>query len=347
MPKELVRLPGGQMAWREYHEPELGPEQVRLRSDFGAAKHGTEAAFHTGHAPQRGPFDNQRGVFTYRKPGAAGPSGVGNMTVGTVVEAGSAVRQLVRGDRVLLYGGFRETHVRAEARCWKLGPQVCWQSAVCLDPAEFALGAIRDGRVRVGDAVAVFGLGAIGLMVLQLARVAGASLVVAVEPLANRRELGRRLGADVVLDPGDCDAGLEIKKATADLGADVVIDFSGSVQALQAALRGVAFGGTVVAGAFPNPYPAGLDLGAEAHINIPSVVFSRACSEPNRDAPRWSERRIQDTCLRLLAEGRLTGEPIVTPVVPFEALGEAYPKIMTEPDVYIKLGCTYPTGPGA
>jgi threonine dehydrogenase-like Zn-dependent dehydrogenase len=344
MPKELVRLPGGQMAWREYHEPDLAADQVRVRSDFGAAKHGTEAAFHSGYAPQRGPFDNKRGVFSYRKPGPGGPSSVGNMTVGRVVEAGSAVRHLVCGDRVLLHGGFRETHVRAEDRCWKLGPQLCWQSAVCLDPAEFALGAIRDGRVRLGDAVAVFGLGAIGLMTLQLARVAGASPVVAVEPLPNRRELARRLGADLVLNPVECDAGLAIKKATGDLGADVVIDFSGSVQALQAALRGVAFGGTVVAGAFPNPYPAGLDLGAEAHINIPSIIFSRACSEPNRDAPRWSERRIQDTCLRLLTDGRITGEPIVTPVVPFDELSEAYPKIMTEPDVYIKLGCTYPTG---
>jgi threonine dehydrogenase-like Zn-dependent dehydrogenase len=267
------------------------------------------------------------------------------MTVGRVVEAGSAVKQLVCGDRVLIHGGFRETHVRAEDRCWKLAPQVCWQSAVCLDPAEFALGAIRDGRVRLGDAVAVFGLGAIGLMTLQLARVAGASPVVGVEPLPNRRELARRLGADLVLDPVECDAGLEVKKATGDLGADVVIDFSGSVQALQAALRGVAFGGTVVAGAFPGPYPAGLDLGAEAHLNIPSIVFSRACSEPNRDAPRWSERRIQNTCLRLLAHGQITGEPIVTPVVPFQSLFEAYPKIMTEPDVYIKLGCTYQTGP--
>ena len=55
---------------------------------------------------------------------------------------------------------------------------------------------------------------------------------------------------------------------------DVAIDYSGAPQALQAALRGVAYGGTVVAGAFPPPHQAGLDLGAEAPLNLPSIVFT-------------------------------------------------------------------------
>ena len=93
--------------------------------------------------------------------------------------------------------------------------------------------------------------------------VAGAAPERALAPAeAAVQALAARLGAAVVLDPQACDAGLEIKKATGGRGADVVIDYSGSVDALQDALRGVAFGGIVVAGAFPAPYPAGLDLGA-------------------------------------------------------------------------------------
>jgi len=118
MPREVIRLPEGQMTWRAYDEPELAADQVRVRSDFGAAKHGTEIAGHKGYAARRGPFDKAQGVFTYRKSGRSGPSTVGNMTVGTVVEAGAAVRELARGDHVLLYGGFRETHVCNYDRCW-------------------------------------------------------------------------------------------------------------------------------------------------------------------------------------------------------------------------------------
>jgi threonine dehydrogenase-like Zn-dependent dehydrogenase len=359
MLKEARRV-GDQMIWHEYQEPVLAPGQVRIGSQFSAPKHGTEIAFwHGGHGKRRGPYDKVHQVFVKDKapevlaapaaqpagqaPKPAGPpgSGVGNMTVGAVVEVGPDVRMLAMGDRVLTYGGFRQTHVRPERACWKIPAEMPWQSAVCLDPADFAMGAIRDGHVRVGDAVAVFGLGAIGLMVVQIAKVAGASPIIAVDPLPTRRNLAVRLGADLALDPAACDAGLEIKKATDRRGADVVIDYSGSVQAMQAALRGVAYGGTVVAGAFPPPYPAGLDLGAEAHLNVPNFVFTRSCSEPNRDYPRWDERRIFAVCLRMLQAGTISGVQVVTPIVRFEDALTEYPKIATKPDTYIKLGVAY------
>jgi threonine dehydrogenase-like Zn-dependent dehydrogenase len=145
----------------------------------------------------------------------------------------------------------------------------------------------------------------------------------------------------LTLDPTTCDAGVEIKKATGNRGADVVVEYSGNVHAMQAALRGVALGGNVVAGAFPPPYGPGLDLGAEAHYNRPNIIFTRAHSEPNRDHPRWDEPRIYSTCWQLLCEGKLTGEPIVDPVVSFEELVTEYPKIANDPGANIKLGARF------
>lgn len=345
MPREALRWPDGSMSWGDYSEPVLGGDEVRVRSEFAAAKHGTELAFSPEKRVNRGRYDSTLQLFVPEPPaGASAPSragGVGNMTVGTVVEAGAEVKTLAVGDRVLLHGGFRQTHVRPEGRCWKIPASMSWKSAVCLDPADFAMGAIRDGHARIGDAVAVFGLGAIGLMCVQFARLAGASLVIGVEPLPNRRAIAQRLGADVVLDPDACDAGLEIKQATARRGADVVLEYSGSETAMQAALRGVAHGGNVVAGAFPPPYKAGLDFGAEAHLNIPNIIFSRACSRPDRDHPRWDEARILATCLRLLQDGRLSGEAIVTPVVDFADVLEHYPLIGIEPNKYVKIGVKF------
>lgn len=347
MPKELLCVGPEEMIWGEYEEPALAPGQVRIRSRFSAAKHGTELAFVKGYAARRGSFDRDYQLFLPPEPQPpARPkkrhgAGVGNMTVGEVVEVGPEVAGLTEGDRVLTYGGFRQTHVRTPERCWKLPESLSWKSAVCLDPADFAMGAVRDGHVRVGDAVAVFGMGAIGLMAVQIAKVSGASPVIASEPLANRRAVAERVGADIVLDPTACDAGLEIKKATAKRGVDVAIEYSGSHRALQAALRGVAYGGTVVAGAFPPPYEAGLDFGSEAHLNVPNLVFSRSCSVPSRDHPRWDEGRIFDVCLQLLVEGRISGEHVVSPVLRFEDLLGEYLKIATEPDTFVKLGCEY------
>lgn len=347
MPKE-VWIVDRQFVWHEYEDAPLAADEVRIQSQYSAAKHGTEISFWPeAHGGKRGRYDRTWQIFVHDQPPTApAPAkpvgrGVGNMTVGTVIEAGPEVKTLAVGDRVLIYGGFRQTHIRAESACWKIPADMPWQSAVCLDPADFAMGAIRDGHVRVGDAVAIFGLGAIGLMAIQLAKVAGAFPIIALDPVQSRRDLAIRLGAHTALDPTQCDAGLEIRKLTDKRGADVVIDYSGKVQAMQAALRGVAYGGTVVAGAFPPPYAAGLDLGAEAHMNVPNIVFSRSCSTPNRDHPRWDDRRLFAACLHLLGNGTISGVDVVTPVIDFEQTLTEYPKIATHPEQYIKLGVAY------
>ena len=76
-------------------------------------------------------------------------------------------------------------------------------------------------------------------------------------------------------------------------------------------------------------------------MNTPNIIFSRACSEPNREHPRWDENRIYATCWRLIAEGKLSGEDIVSPVVRFEDLPTEYMKIATDPGANIKLGVIY------
>jgi threonine dehydrogenase-like Zn-dependent dehydrogenase len=342
MPREIVWVSLERAQFREYDEPELRRGQVRVRTEFGSPKHGTELAFLKGYGRHRGSYDRELGAFTMEpSPERDGPVPAGNLFVGTVTELGPGATRLSAGDRVLAYGPLRETQWPHEDACRVVPEGLSPRSAVCLDPADFALAAVRDGHLRVGDTVAVFGMGAIGLMAVQLARLSGAGPVIAVEPLANRRRAAEACGADLVLDPEACDAGRAIREATELRGADVVLEYSGSAAAIQAALRAAAFGGTVVAGAFPPPYRAGLDLGAEAHVNIPNVVFSRACSEPNRDHPRWDEGRIYATCWRLLCAGRLTGEPVVDPVVPFDDLAVELPRIASDPGSSIKLGVRF------
>lgn len=339
MPKRLVCTDKEKLEWQTYEDEPLGEGQVRIRTAFAAAKHGTEMAFYKGYALDRGVFDPEYQLFRSRPESKTGyPFAVGNMVVGDVIEVGPRVTQISEGDRVCAYSSFRETAVAHESRCWKMPAGMSWKSAVCLDPADFAMGAVRDGHVRVGDTVAVFGLGAIGLMAVQLARLAGAISIFGIDPLPGRRQIAESLGAQACFDPTALDVGLALKEATGKRGVDVVIEYSGSARALQQALRGVAYGGNIVLGAFPAPYPAGLDLGAEAHLNIPNLILSRACSQPDRDHPRWNEQRILDTCWKLLSEGRLTGEPIVQPVVAFDDLLTEYPKIASQPGAFLKLG---------
>ncbi len=342
MPRELRAVAPKTLEIVDYEEEELAAGQVRVSTHFAAAKHGTEMAMLRGYAAERGRFNAELSI--HEKPeGVRQFWGftVGNMFVGEVTALGPEVEGLERGQRVLGYGGFRETQTVPASGLRVVPEEVSWQSAVCLDPADFAMAAVRDGQVRVGDAVAVFGMGAIGLLGIQIADCGGAHPVIAVEPLANRRAAAEACGADLTLNPRECDAGREIKLATDRRGADVVLEYSGARQALQHALRGVAYGGNVVAGAYPPPYGAGLDLGAEAHLNVPNIIFSRACSEPNRDHPRWDESRIYEVCWRMICEGRLRGDYVVNPVVPFEKALEAYLDIDRAPETNIKLGVSF------
>jgi threonine dehydrogenase-like Zn-dependent dehydrogenase len=340
MPRELIAPAVGKLAFRDFDRPALPAGYVRVKSQFGAAKHGTEMALFKGYALARGGYDKEYQIFRPGTDMVRYPVALGNMCVGEVIELGTDVTLLKKGDRVFNYGPFRDEQVWPETTR-KLPPGVPWQAAVCLDPADFALGAVRDGHVRIGDSVAVFGLGAIGLIALQIAKLAGAYPVIAIDPLPIRRNIATDCGADLVLDPTSVDAGLEIKKATSKRGADVCIEYSGHYLALQAALRGVAYNGTVVAGAWPGAYPAGLDFGAEAHMNRPKIVFSRACSEPNPDYPNWDEKRLFEVAWRLLSTGAIKSEAMVHPVVDFDQLLEEYPKIATEPDRNIKLGVRF------
>ena len=341
--RELVALSAESFEIREVDLPELGPLEIAIESEFGAAKHGTEVAGVKGYAGARGTFDPETQVFMppVADPIPSGPRPVGNMIVGRVIAIGSDVTMFAIGDRVVAHSPFRDRTLVSAGRAWQIPDTVDWKTAVCLDPADFALAAIRDGNVRVGDAVAVFGMGAIGLMAIQIARVAGAGPIIAVDPIERRRNVAADTGATHVLDPTLCDAGLEIKRLTGNRGADVAVEHSGSMPALQAALRCVAFGGTVVAGAFPAPYGPGLDLGAEAHLNRPNIVFTRAVSDPNRDHPRWDDSRLFATCWDLFERGEISGELVVTPVVEFEELTTEYPKIMSDPAASVKLGCRF------
>ena len=119
------------------------------------------------------------------------PLHLGNSIVGRIEEVGPEVAAFARGDRVYGHLPLRDVHVVTAERIRKLPGDLTPEAAVCIDPADAAL-AMRDARVRLGDRVAVFGLGAIGLFALQYCRLSGAALVIAVDPLARRRDLAAR-----------------------------------------------------------------------------------------------------------------------------------------------------------
>lgn len=347
MPRELVAVGPRKLALREYEERPLRPNEVRVKSILSAEKHGTHLLIYRGVTPfQSKRYDQELGLFLPvgegEGPSVRYPVPLGNMTVGVVVEVGSEVKRFRVGDRVYGYLPIRETHTVPEDGVEPAPPELSNEELVCIDPAVVALMAVREGHVRLGDRVAVFGLGAIGLMAVQMARLSGATLVVGVDPIRKRRELARRYGADAVLDPRECDVGLEIKLMTGRVGVDVAIEASGSYEALHQAIRATAYGGTVVPVSWYHGEARGLYLGEEWHFNRQVMVAgARVESEPYRDYPRWHRRRVYETVVELFRRKALTVEGMLCPVVKFDEVIEAYRLIDERPEECVKLAVVY------
>ncbi len=277
MPRELIATAPRTPELRDYDDPPLNAGQIRIRTELASPKHGTELVAYRDDPVASRPYDPAWGAVIPKPPElvrAGFPMRLGNMAVGVVTETGPDVSRFKAGDRVFGHFPIRETQTVDETRADPLPDGLSAWAALCLDPVVMAL-AIRDAGIALGDRVAVFGLGAIGLVALQLARLAGADQVIAVDPLANRREVALALGADMTLDPsaGDGDAGLAIRRLGLDgaspvpvanrpatpliggyterttqdhqLGVDVALETSGSIAALHAAIRATRFGGTV------------------------------------------------------------------------------------------------------
>ena len=370
MPRELIALEPRKPVLREYEESGLRLRQIRIQTEFASPKHGTEMVGYSNEPSAMRSYDPEWGCMISRAAGE-GPRNfpLGNMAVGVVTEVGPEATRFGVGDRVFGHLPIRETHTVDEGAVDPVPGGLEPEAVVCLDPAVMAL-AMRNASIRLGDQVAVFGLGAIGLMAVQLARIAGADRVVGVDPIEARRAVATALGADAVLDPlaDGGDAGMAIRRISGaarsegeppdgarvlggywevptqfgQRGVDVAIEASGSIPALQHAIRATRFGGTICMISYYGGDATGLRLGDEFHVNRQQLISARVESLPLRDAPAWTLERLVEVALGWLENGRLRTDGIVTPVVPFGESVEAYREIDEHPERSIKLGIRFP-----
>ena len=132
---------------------------------------------------------------------------------------------------------------------------------MCPDIFSTGLSGAESGQIKVGDAVAIFGQGPIGLCATVGTKLRGAALIIAVDTVGNRLETARRFGANLTLNPDQCDVVETIKRFTDGRGVDVAIEALGKQETFENALRSTRPGGTlsslgVYSGKLVAPYDA-------------------------------------------------------------------------------------------
>jgi len=217
------------------------------------------------------------------------------------------------------------------------------ERALFISLAAVALQAVHDAEVKLGDSVSVHGMGAIGLMAIQMCLLEGIQNVFAVDPDPRRRALAVKFGATDVLDPTDPEpVGLQVRDRNRGQGVDVAIDVSGSDRGLQGALEAAGLGATVVAAGFYQGGAANLHLGEEFHHNRLSLIASiGGWGTPNRHAPQWNRRRVLDVATRLLYTDRVSVEGLLTRTFPFGEAPEAYAWLDEHPQDAVKVALDY------
>ena len=150
--KEIVSTEPRKAYLREYEDVPVKENEIRVKVEFAAAKHGTEFTHFRGEDPfLENIFDEEYLLFRKSKEAAEKPFFMrpGNMWIGHITEMGKEVKGFEIGERIAGYGPLKSTHTLKAEEAFKMPKRMTWKEAVCYDPAQFALGGIRDGQVRV------------------------------------------------------------------------------------------------------------------------------------------------------------------------------------------------------
>lgn len=202
----------------------------------------------------------------------------------------------------------------AQANLAKIPDELSDDQVVLLaDIASTDFSGAESGEVRIGDSVAGFAQGPIGLCATAGAKLMGASIVIGIDGDETRLGMGKRLGADVVLDYRAVDIVAEIKRL-ADGGVDEAIEALGTQQTFENALRCLRPGGTlsslgVYSGKLQMPYDA-----FAAGIGDHHIVTTLCPGGKER------MRRLMETVRR----GRVDLRPLLTHTITLDQIAEGY-----------------------
>ena len=204
------------------------------------------------------------------------------------------------------------------------------QVLMCPDIMSTGFSGAERGKVRIGDSVAVFAQGPIGLCATAGARLMGATTIIGVDSIPARMEIARQMGADHVVDFTQCDPVEEIMRLTDGRGVDVAIEALGQQQTFEAALRVLRPGGTLSSlGVYSGDLT--IPLGAFAAGLGDHTIVTTLC-------PGGKERmgRLMD----VIASHRLDTRPLVTHRFVLDDIEAAYELFANQRDGVLKIAIT-------
>jgi len=280
------------------------------------------------------------------------PLVLGHEPAGIVVEAGLEVEGFNVGDRVFahhhiaclnchycrhgdytLCQRFRETHLEPGGFAeyfrvpkenllidtLKLPEELSFEEATLIEPTACCIKGLREVGMQIGDSVAIVGAGPIGLLLLELAEILGASDLFVTDLIDYRLRFAERLGASLALNPSVEDPVRAVKDKTEGRGTDIVVVTAPSLKALESGLDLCRKGGTLC---FFAPTPP------EAHLKLsPYRIFFSEIKIVGSYSTSHLETRI---ALDMIRNHRIDAKKFITHRFPLEKISEAFKLASTD-----------------
>ncbi|MDB9232658.1 zinc-dependent alcohol dehydrogenase [Halorubrum ezzemoulense] len=324
--------------------PVPGPDEVVVDATVSAVSAGSELLAYRGELDPETVADEELpaldGDLSY-------PLRYGYAVVGSVTAVGDAIDPAWRGRTVFAFNPHETRFAVAPDALRPVPDGIDPETATLFANAETAVTLTLDAAPRIGERVAVFGEGVVGLLTTALLARSGAETVVAVEPKDRRRSLAAEFGADAVVDPsryggrgGVVDA---VREHTG--GVDLAVEVSGRPETLETAVETTRFDGRVLVGSWYGTKRADLGFGDHFHRGRVTVRSSQVTTIAPELRGRWDRDRRRETAWRELR--RLDGDldvtdRLVTDRVPVGRAASAYRRLADETEPTLQLLFTYP-----
>lgn len=217
----------------------------------------------------------------------------------------------MRAVGVNMDGGFAQYSMIPESQVFPMRREIGFEAMAMAEPLACCIHGIEQVEIRTGDVVTVIGGGAIGLLMVQLAKQRGAGTVILSEPVEIRRKVGLELGADHAIDPLASDPLEQIRSLTGRDGVDVAIECVGKTFAVQQAFDIADRGARILLFSVPS---------VDAKFELPLFdVFNKEL----KISGSFVNPNSHQQAVNMINEGKIQVAPLITHRFPIEQMEEA------------------------
>ncbi len=311
--------------------------QVLVQTLISAISPGTELLIYRGQAPADLAVDET--IAALAAGSFAFPLKYGYATVGQVVALGPGVQPELKGKLVFSFHPHESHFLATPDELLEIPPDLSPEDAVFFPNMETAVTFLLDGQPLMGEQVAIFGQGIVGLLLTALLARWPLAALVTLDLHPRRRLASETLGAHASLDPSGPGALQQLLSRLQGSrpypGADLTYEVSGDPAALDRAIAATGFSGRVIIGSWYGTKRAPLELGGRFHRSRVRLISSQVSSLSPDLTGRWNKSRRYHATWEMLRETRPSR--LITHRFPLSQAALAYEMLDRQPAEAIQV----------